>query len=116
MKNIYFKTAVWYNKIKKGVVMRILQTFWYALGSKPAFDQLPAVIDDFLHIHGLTHRFFHYYLENLDLTEMFRSTLDGTKCLRCGAPSIPVPDVVTKPSATCARVPVVNERQRIILS
>lgn len=66
--------------------MRVLQSFRYALGSKPAFDRLPAVIDDFLHIHGLTHRVFHYYLEDLDLTEMFRSTLDGAKCQRCSAP------------------------------
>lgn len=66
--------------------MRMVQSFWYALGSKPAFDQLPAIIDDFLHIHGLNHRAFHYCLENLDLTETFRSTLDGTKCQGCGAP------------------------------
>lgn len=66
--------------------MRVLQSFWYTLGSKPSFDQLPAIIDDFLHIHGLTHRIFHYYFENLDLTEMFHSALDGTKCQRCGAP------------------------------
>lgn len=66
--------------------MRILQTFRYAMRSKPAFDQLPAIIDDFLHIHGLTHQVFHYYLADLDLTEMFRATLDGTECQRCGAP------------------------------
>jgi len=66
--------------------MRVLQSFRYDLSSKPTFDQLPAIIDDFLHIHGLSHRVFHYYLEDLDLTKMFRSTLDGTKCQRCGAP------------------------------
>lgn len=66
--------------------MRILQSFLYNLGSKPSFDQLPAIVDDFLQIQGLTHRIFHYYLEDLDLTEMFRSTVDGTKCQRCGAP------------------------------
>ena len=66
--------------------MRVLQSFRYDLSSKPTFDQLPAIIDDFLHIHGLSHRVFHYYLEDLDLTKMFRSTLDGAKCQRCGAP------------------------------
>ena len=66
--------------------MRVLQSFRYTLGTHPAFDQLPAIIDDFLHTYGLTHRVFHYYFENLDLTEMFRTRLDGVKCQQCDAP------------------------------
>lgn len=67
--------------------MRILQTFRYALGSKPAFDQLPAIIDAFLERHALTHRAFHYCFQDYDHTEMFRPVVSGEKCRRCGAPS-----------------------------
>lgn len=67
--------------------MRILQSFRYALGSKPAFDQLPARIDAFLEHHALTHRAFHYCFQDYDHTEMFRPVVSGEKCRRCGAPS-----------------------------
>lgn len=66
--------------------MRILQSFRYTLGTKPPFDQLPAMIDNFLHSHNLTHRVFHYYFETYDFTETYREVVDGSKCSRCFAP------------------------------
>lgn len=67
--------------------MQILQSFRYALGSKPAFDRLPAIIDEFLERHALTHRAFHYCFQDYDHSEMFRAVVNGDKCRRCGAPS-----------------------------
>ena len=68
---------------KGGEDMRILQSFRYTLGTKPPFDQLPAMIDSFLHTHNLTHRVFHYYFDTYDHTESSRAVVDGSKCLRC---------------------------------
>ena len=66
--------------------MRIEQSFRYMLGTKPPFDQLPAMIDSFLQTHHLTHRVFHYYFETYDFTETYREVVDGSKCSRCFAP------------------------------
>ena len=63
--------------------MRILQSFWYAV--KRPFAQIPPLIDAFLRNQGLSHRSFHYYLEDYDLTEVFRAVADGRRCQECDA-------------------------------
>lgn len=63
--------------------MRILQCYRFRVGTKIPFDKWPGIIDEFLRQQHLSHRYFHYYLENYDNTEKNKRIMDGTKCSTC---------------------------------
>lgn len=66
--------------------MWVLQSYWYDLGTKTPFDQVPGMVEAFLHSAEASARYFHYHLESLDLSGEFRARLDGTQCQHCSAP------------------------------
>ena len=66
--------------------MRILQHYRFRVGRKLPFDKWPGIVEDFLKEQGLTHRCFHYWLENFDFSERYRAVLDGSRCQDCQAP------------------------------
>ena len=68
--------------------MRVLHFYRYAMGTKIPFDQLPGIIDQFLHSQGLTHRVFHYCLTSVDNRDYHRSVLDGSQCEHCGGSDV----------------------------
>lgn len=66
--------------------MRILQHYRFRVGRKIPFDKWPGIVEDFLMEQGLHHRCFHYWMENLDLSQRYRAVLDGSRCRDCHAP------------------------------
>lgn len=65
--------------------MRILQCYRFLVGTKIPFDKWPGIVEEFLQCQNLSHRIFHYCLENNNDSDGCRAVLDGTKCETCGA-------------------------------
>lgn len=66
--------------------MRVLQSYRFLVETKLPFDKWPGIIEEFLRSQNLCHRFFHYCLQDYDLSDGFRAVLDGTKCETCSSP------------------------------
>jgi hypothetical protein len=66
-------------------VLRVLQYYRFRVGRKIPFDKWPGIVEVFLKEQGLSHRYFHYWMESFDFSEKYRAVLDGSKCQSCQA-------------------------------
>lgn len=89
--------------------MRVLQCYRFLVGTKIPFDKWPGIIEEYLHRQNLTHQKFHFFLEAYDLSDQYRSVMDGSKCQNCGSPNFYC-DHCRKEAASCLRKGTACER------